>query len=45
VLEVQLTRPLQTVTLRYSAGVPEILGLAVTAAALIAWAAALWKTR
>jgi hypothetical protein len=25
--------------------VPEILGLAVTAAALVAWAAAVWKTR
>jgi len=45
VLEVRLTRPLQTVALRYSAGVPEILGLAVTAAALVAWAAAVWKTR
>jgi hypothetical protein len=45
VLEVRLTRPLQTVALRYSAGVPEILGLAVTAGALVASAAAAWKTR
>jgi hypothetical protein len=46
ILEVRLTQPLQTVTLRYSAGVPEILGVAVTAAALVAWAAAaLKKTR
>lgn len=45
ILEVRLTQPLQTVALRYSAGVPEILGVAVTAAALVAWAAAAWKTR
>jgi hypothetical protein len=45
ILEVRLTQPLQTVTLRYAAGVPEILGVAVTAAALVAWAAALWKPR
>jgi hypothetical protein len=45
ILEVRLTQPLQTVTLRYGAGVPEILGVAVTAAALVAWAAAAWKTR
>jgi hypothetical protein len=45
VLEVRLTRPLQHVTLRYSAGAPEILGVAVTAAALVAWAAAVWKRR
>jgi hypothetical protein len=44
-LEVRLTQPSQMVTLRYSAGVPEILGLAVTAAALVTWAAAAWKTR
>lgn len=45
ILEVRLTQPLQTVTLRYAAGVPEILGVAVTAAALVAWAAAVLKTR
>jgi hypothetical protein len=45
ILEVRLTRPEQTVTLRYRAGVPEILGLAVTTAALAAWAAAAWKSR
>ena len=45
VLEVRLTQPLQTVTLRYSAGVPEILGVAVTAAAVVASAAAAWKAR
>lgn len=44
-LEVRLTRPQQTVALRYSAGVPEILGVAVTAAAVVAWAAAAWKRR
>jgi hypothetical protein len=36
ILEVRLTQPQQTVTLRYGAGVPEILGLAVTVAALVA---------
>jgi hypothetical protein len=45
ILEVRLTQPLQTVTLRYGAGVPEILGIAVTAAAVVAWAAAALKTR
>ena len=45
ILEVRLTHALQTVTLRYSAGVPEILGVAVTAAALVASAAAAWKAR
>jgi hypothetical protein len=45
ILEVRLTHPLETVTLRYSAGVPEILGVAVTAAALVASAAAAWKAR
>ena len=43
VLEVRLTQPVQTVSLRYAAGVPEILGVAITAAALVAWAAASWK--
>jgi hypothetical protein len=45
ILEVRLTQALQTVTLRYGAGVPEILGVAVTAAALVTWAAAALKTR
>ena len=45
ILEVRLTQPLQSITLRYSAGVPEILGVAVTAAALVATAAAAWKAR
>ena len=44
-LEVRLTQRLQTVTLRYGAGVPEILGVAVTAAALVAWAVAAFTTR
>jgi hypothetical protein len=43
VLEIRLTRPLQHVTLRYNAGVPEILGVAVTAAVMVAGAAAAWK--
>jgi hypothetical protein len=45
ILEVRLTRPLQTVSLRYGAGVPEIMGVAVTAAALVASAAGALKTR
>jgi hypothetical protein len=45
ILEVRLTQPLQTVTLRYGAGVPEILGIAVTAAAAVAGAAAALKMR
>lgn len=44
ILEVRLTQPGQTVTLRYVAGVPELLGVAVTAAALVAWTAAVWKS-
>jgi hypothetical protein len=44
VLEVRLTQPVQTVSLRYAAGVPEILGVAVTAAALVGWAAASFKS-
>lgn len=45
ILEVRLTQPQQTVTLRYGAGVPEILGLAVTVAALVASVAAFWRAR
>ena len=45
ILEVRLTQPQQTVTLRYSAGIAEILGLAVTVAALVASTATAWKTR
>jgi hypothetical protein len=45
ILEVRLTQPLQTVTLGYGAGVPEVLGIAVTAAAVVAVAAAAFKTR
>jgi hypothetical protein len=45
VLEARLTQPQQTVELHYRAGVAEILGVAVTVAALVATAAALWKTR
>lgn len=45
ILEVRLTQPQQTVTLRYAAGVPEILGVAVSTAALVGWAAAAWKAR
>jgi hypothetical protein len=44
-LEVRLTQPQQAVTLSYAAGVPEIFGVAVTFAALVAWAAAVWKRR
>ena len=44
-LEVRLTRATQTVTLRYAAGGPELAGLALSAAALVAWAAAALKRR
>src|SRR5438067_347371 len=44
-LEVRLTRATQTVTLRYAAGGPELAGLALSAAALVAWAAAALKSR
>jgi hypothetical protein len=44
-LEVRLTRPQQPITLRYAAGVPEILGVAVTFATLVGWAGAAWKAR
>ena len=45
ILEVRLTQPQQTVTLRYGPGVPEILGLAVTVAALVASIATFWRRR
>ena len=45
ILEVRLTQRQQAVTLRYGAGVPEILGIAATGAALVAWAVAAWKAR
>jgi hypothetical protein len=44
VLEVRLTQPVQTVSLRYAAGVPEILGVAVTAAALVGCVEASFKS-
>lgn len=45
ILEVRLTQPQQTVTLRYRAGVPEIVGLALSAAALVAALATAWSVR
>jgi hypothetical protein len=45
ILEVRLTQAAQTVTLSYRAGPPEILGLAITLASLVAWAARLWRSR
>jgi hypothetical protein len=44
-LEVRLTQPQQPVTLRYRAGVPEIVGLGVTTAALVAWAVGAVRAR
>ena len=44
-LETRLTQPQQTVELRYRAGVPELLGVAVTLAALVGTVAGLWKPR
>ncbi len=43
VLEVRLTRAVQPLTLRYGPGAPEILGVAVSLAALGAWTVAAWK--
>jgi hypothetical protein len=43
ILEVRLSRPQQAVTLRYGAGVPEILGLAVSAGAVVALAVVAWR--
>jgi hypothetical protein len=42
-LEVRLTRAPQTLTLRYGPGLPEMLGVGVTLAALGGWAVAAWK--
>jgi hypothetical protein len=44
-LEVRLRRATQIVTLRYAAGVPELAGLALSAAAAVACAAAALKSR
>jgi hypothetical protein len=44
VLEVRLTQPQQTVTLHYGAGAPELLGVALSIAALAGCAAAAWKS-
>jgi hypothetical protein len=43
-LEVRLTRAAQIVSLRYAAGAPELAGVALSVAALVAWAAAAWKS-
>src|SRR5438876_250057 len=43
-LEVQLTRALQTVTLRYDPGVPELAGVVLSAVALAAWAVSAWRS-
>jgi hypothetical protein len=43
-LEVRLTRVLQTVTLRYAPGVPEIAGVALSALALGAWIVVAWRS-
>ena len=45
ILEVRLTQAAQIVTLNYRAGPPEILGLGITLASLVAWAARLWRSR
>lgn len=41
-LEVRLTRPAQTVTLRYRPAAPELAGIALSLAALAAWIAIVW---
>ena len=43
-LEVRLTRALQTVTLRYDPGVPELAGVVLSAVALAAWAVSAWRS-
>jgi hypothetical protein len=43
-LEVRLTRAVQTVTLRYAPAAPEIAGIVVSAIALAVWAVAAWRT-
>jgi hypothetical protein len=45
ILEVRLTEPQQTVTLHYGAGVPELAGVGLSLAAVIACGAAAWKRR
>ena len=42
-LEVRLTRPAQTVTLRYAPRAPELAGVALSAVALALWGALVWK--
>src|SRR2546422_107162 len=43
-LEVRLTRALQTVTLRYDPGLPELAGGLLSAVALAAWAVSAWRS-
>ena len=43
-LEVRLTRVLQTLTLRYAPGVPEIAGVALSAIAAGAWVVFAWRS-
>src|SRR5947207_585101 len=43
-LEVRLTRALQTVTLRYDPGVPELAGVVLSAVALAALAGSAWRS-
>ena len=43
-LEVRLTRPTQTVTLRYRPGAPELAGIAVSVLAIAAWLMVVWRT-
>ena len=45
ILEVRLTQSPQSVDLRYRAGAAELIGLAVTLAAVVACVAAAWTTR
>jgi hypothetical protein len=42
VLEVRLTRSPRTLTLRYGPGLPELLGVGLSLAALGGWAVAAW---
>jgi hypothetical protein len=43
-LEVRLTRSIQTVTLRYRPGAPELAGIAVSALTIAAWLVIVWRT-
>jgi hypothetical protein len=43
ILEVRLTQSPQTVDLRYRAGAAEVLGVALSLAAIIAWAGTAWN--